>query len=79
MASRFLIALCNAPPYQIIQSLPLVSRIDKTSFILRRSQFKEFPGKTETGPCAADGYLIEKLVLSGVRHGKIRDILLAHN
>ncbi len=69
----------NGQCYAPVNVQPIVNSIDKTGFILRRSWFDGFPGKVESGPCKADGELIESLIKRGIRHGKVPDVLLVHN
>jgi hypothetical protein len=73
--------------YGVVHVEPRWTRIDKTGFILRRSQFVEFPHKgmdgwppvAATTTCGADGYMIEELVSKGLRHGKVPEVLVVHN
>lgn len=72
----------NRGEYDILDVLPVVCRIDKTGFIVRRSKFIPFPGKNPadvTAPCCADGWLVQALVKSGIRHGKVRGVYVVHN
>lgn len=69
----------NGHYYAPIDVAPVLNRIDKTGFILRRSWFEGFPGKVAEGPCKADGELIESLVERGISHGKVPGFLMVHN
>lgn len=69
----------NGSHYSVVNVLPKVNCIDKTGFILKRSWFEGFPGKVKSGPCKADGELIESLVARGIRHGKVPDVMVVHN
>jgi hypothetical protein len=69
----------EAEPYHLMGVEPRLNKIDKTGFLLRRSKFYGFPDKTDGGPCAADGLLIDRLVNSGIRHGYAPGILSVHN
>lgn len=66
--------------YSVLGVEPVLNRIDKTGFLVRKSVFPGFPDKPDRDvSCAADGLLIERLVKAGVRHGKVKDILAVHN
>ncbi len=70
----------NGKSYAPVDVLPKLNCIDKTGFILRRSWFNGFPGKSDTGgACKADGELIESLIARGISHGKVSDFLMVHN
>lgn len=69
----------NGQCYTPVNVQPMVNSIDKTGFIVRRSWFEGFPGKVSSGPCKADGLLIESLLSRGIRHGKVSDVLMVHN
>ena len=69
----------NGQCYGLVNVQPMENSIDKTGFILRRSRFVDFPGKTAGGPCNSDGLLIEALLRSGISHGKVPDVLMVHN
>jgi len=58
-----------------------MSKIDKTGFMVRRGWFNGFPGKKmlDPGPAPCDGMLIDGLVGRGIKHGKVKEILMVHN
>jgi glycosyltransferase involved in cell wall biosynthesis len=57
-----------------------VGQIDKTGFLLKREKWIGFPHKpTVPGFSCADGEMIAQLVASGVKHGKVSEILVVHN
>jgi hypothetical protein len=64
--------------YGVLNVEPRRYKIDKTCFIVRRRWFEGFPGKTE-GSCEADANLIEQLVVKGISHGKVNEVLVVHN
>lgn len=63
--------------YAVLGTEARLNRIDKTGFLVKRELFPGFPDKTG-GDCAADGLLIERLVRSGIRHGKVDSCLVVH-
>lgn len=66
--------------YAVINSRPSVGGIDKTGFMIRRSVWPGWPGKNETlGASCCDGVLVEQMVASGVKWGKVEEILCVHN
>ena len=65
--------------YTLLLPQPKTNHIDKTGFLVRKSKFRPFPGKSDGAPCGADGLLIEALARSCVRHGLLADILVVHN
>ena len=64
--------------YRAMESACYTGRIDKTSFILRRSCFAGFPDKHSDYE-TADGLLIEKLVGEGVSRRRVAEVLCFHN
>lgn len=54
------------------------SKIDKTSFILRREQFRGFPDKHDRYELA-DGMMIERLVKAKVSRRRLAEVLVFHN
>ncbi len=69
----------NGQHYAVVNVQPMVNSIDKTGFMMKRSWFEGFPGKVESGPCKADGELIESLIERGIQHGKVHDVMVVHN
>jgi len=63
------------PAYRLLDAAPMMGRIDKTNFIVRRELFKGFPPHPK-GWC--DGALIEQLIAQGVKHAKAPGILVLH-
>lgn len=67
--------------YQVIRAQPLIGHIDKGGFILKREKFPGF--KTDRRDHRvewyADGMMIESLRTTGIRFGKIGDVLWVHN
>lgn len=63
------------PDYKFLITQPLMGRIDKTCFIVRRDLFTEFPPHPKGW---RDGALIEQLVSQGVRHAKATGVLVVH-
>lgn len=55
--------------------------IDKTNFLLKRSRFTEFPGKSleQGGRSCSDGLLIDEVVRQGIMLGKVAQPLVIHN
>ena len=65
--------------YWMLDVVAQLNCIDKTGFILRKSKFTRFPGALSTRFVDTDGRLISELVRQGIRHGKVKDILVVHN
>lgn len=66
--------------YEHMKVRPALYWIDKTGFVLRKDKFVPFPNKPiidEPAPC--DGLLINQLVATGIKHGKVYEILGVHN
>ena len=63
--------------YVVMESQPRQTKIDKTSFILRRELFAGFPDKANYEQ--ADGMMIERLVVAGVSRRRVGEILCWHN
>ena len=64
--------------YVTMESQPRQTKIDKTSFILRRSLFTGFPDKAVRYE-QADGMMVERLVLSGTSRRRVAECLVFHN
>ena len=64
--------------YRRISVEPHNCQIDKTCFIVKKSWFQGFACKESHYSCA-DGYFIESLVMRGIRHGALREVLVTHN
>lgn len=63
--------------YVAMESQPRQTKIDKTSFVLRRSSFFGFPDKEQYEQ--ADGMMIERLVLAGISRRRVAECLVFHN
>jgi hypothetical protein len=62
--------------YSILDAQPIIGRMDKANFLLRRSLFQGFPPHEHEW---RDGTLAVSLIQRGVRHGKAPGILCVHN
>lgn len=62
----------------LLQARPKLCCIDKTNIMLRRSRYIGWPD-AGTDYAQADGLMIEQLVKSGVRHGRVDQALAVHN
>ena len=67
--------------YAILNTRAEVCGIDKTGFLMRRSVWPgEWPGKPQQlSASCCDGELVVALVRSGVKWGKVDEILVLHN
>jgi hypothetical protein len=55
-------------------------RIDKVGFMVKREVWQPHPQKPLVpGPTMCDGWFIEQVVNSGIRHGKVDEPLVVHN
>jgi glycosyltransferase involved in cell wall biosynthesis len=62
--------------YTILHVSPVVNRIDKTGFIVKRDKFSGF---LLHDLVRADGIFVQSLVKSGAKHTKINEALIVHN
>jgi glycosyltransferase involved in cell wall biosynthesis len=69
----------NGCHYAPMEVEPVCGRIDKGGFLVRRSKFPEFTDGTPGTIRAADGWMIERLVRSGIQHHKVPGYLWIHN
>ncbi len=69
----------GAGGHWLMQTQPRRCQIDKTCFILRKPSFIGFTRKTGKDYPQADGLMIEELVESGIRHGRVSQCLVVHN
>ena len=67
--------------YKKLDVEPRRNWIDKTGFFVKRKHWIGFPEKPTTGPqrSSCDGAMIDQLVASGIKHGKVPEILVVHN
>lgn len=65
----------------MLDCYPVCCSIDKTNFIVRSEKMIPFPHKDDVpdGWRQSDGHFIEALVASGIRHGKVPQLLAVHN
>jgi glycosyltransferase involved in cell wall biosynthesis len=91
---RFLESMLNAGPadliycdciydghnvhYATMDAAPIAGRIDKGGFLVKRAKFTGFAGPAGLGR-AADAWLIEALIMTGVTHTKAPGYLWIHN
>ena len=64
--------------YLVMESVCCPGRVDKTTFILRRSLFAGFPDKRASYELA-DGLLIDRLVRDGISRKRVAEVLCVHN
>jgi glycosyltransferase involved in cell wall biosynthesis len=64
--------------YASMDVAPIAGRIDKGGFLIRRDKFKGFDGPAGVNR-AADAWLIEGLIRTGVTHIKAPGYLWVHN
>ena len=66
--------------YSVLNVEPRLDHIDKTGFLLNRGWWIGFPDKpSRPGPCAADGMMIDRIMATRIRHGKVPEVLVVHN
>lgn len=68
----------GAGGHWLLQASPRPCCIDKTNIMLRRSSYIGWPD-ADTNYRQADGLMIERLVASGIRHGRVDQCLVVHN
>ena len=62
--------------YSVLDTFPEMRWIDKTCFIIKKSQFKGFPPHKQDW---RDGALVESFVKRGLKLDKAKGILVVHN
>lgn len=64
----------------VLPCMAACCHIDKTNFLLKRSRFTEFPGKSleQGGRSCSDGLLIDEVVRQGIGYGKVAQPLCVH-
>jgi glycosyltransferase involved in cell wall biosynthesis len=68
--------------YGVRDVQPALGYIDKTCYIVKREVFMRlggFPAREGDNDWAADWWLVDDLIKSGVRHGKLDQLLVVHN
>lgn len=72
------IVMGNSREHHLLEAVPRVCQIDKTSFMLKRPWFTGFSHEPVDYP-KADGLMIEDLVARGISHGRVPEVLVVHN
>ena len=65
--------------YEVFRAQPIIGHIDKGGFLVKRDKFPGFPTGSARKDVFADGLMIEQLRGTGIRFGKVNDVLWVHN
>ena len=64
--------------YFLLKTAPHNCSIDKCSFIMKRDLFEGFKSK-HINYELADGLFVEELIIRGIKHGRLDEVLACHN